>query len=62
MTKHKKKCLDNFLVGPKVYPDLKQEARVISPSQNYVLIWLVQASIPNSSLPLLEDHTIALLI
>jgi hypothetical protein len=29
---HTNKCLDNFFVGHKVYPDLKQESRVMSPS------------------------------
>jgi hypothetical protein len=29
---HKNKGLDNIFVGPKVYPDLKQESRVMFPS------------------------------
>jgi hypothetical protein len=28
---HANKCLDNFFVGHKVYPGLKQESRVMSP-------------------------------
>jgi hypothetical protein len=44
----KNKCLDNFFVGPKVYPDLKQESRVIFPSKNHSLVRFVQddVSIP----------------
>jgi hypothetical protein len=34
---HTNKCLDNFLVGHKMYPGLKQESRVISPSKTMSL-------------------------
>jgi hypothetical protein len=33
----KNKCLDNFFVGHKVYPSLKQEFRVMSPSKTILL-------------------------
>jgi hypothetical protein len=34
---HTNKCLDNFFVGHKVYPSLKQESQVMSPSKTMSL-------------------------
>jgi hypothetical protein len=35
---HANKCVDNFLIGHKVYPSLKQEPRVMSPSRTMPLL------------------------
>jgi hypothetical protein len=36
---HANGCLGNLFVGHKVYPDLKQESRVISPSKTNLFGW-----------------------